>query len=352
MDTLSGAVRRFYAMFRARNLEFFRDKGSLGWSIMFPIVILVGIAFGFSGDGQSLYKIGVMHAVPAVAELPETGSGQPQSHFFNLKYIDFVIYQDSHQGQEKVQNHGIDMLIDYQAKQYWINQSSAQGYFVEQLLLGSDPDFERKTLAGKEVRYIDWLLPGILGMNMMFSSLLGVSGTIVRYRRNSVLKRLRATPLRAIEFVFAQILSRMFIVLVMSALVFVVCDLMFDFYMIGSFLDLIGIGILGSLCMISLGLLVASRSRSEELTGGIMNVITWPMMILSGVWFSLEGAPEWVLIMSQLFPLTHVLEAARAIMTDGVTLLDLQFQVALLLGLTLVFMTLCALLFRWEGDGR
>ena len=352
MESFQSVWNRFYAMFKARNLEFFRDKGSLGWSIIFPIVILGGIAFAFDGDGQTQFKIGVMNSVPEAQESKSMSGNQAKTGFYGLKYMEFVVYEDLQNAQEKVQKHAIDMLIDHQNKQYWINQSSPQGYVIEQLLLGHDESYQRETLEGKEVRYIDWLLPGILGMNMMFSSLLGVSHTIVRYRKNSVLKRLKATPLRAIEFVFAQIMSRLFIVLVMSAFVFVVCDLMFDFYMIGSYLDLIFIGILGSLCMISLGLLVASRSRSEELTGGLMNVITWPMMILSGVWFSLEGAPDAVVQLSNIFPLTHVLNGARAIMTDGASLLDLRFEVGLLLVLTVVFMTMCAWLFRWEGDGR
>lgn len=352
MGSFRSAWNRFYAMFKARNLEFFRDRGSLAWSILFPIVILAGIAFAFDGDGQTQFKIGVMDSVPEQAQAEGVSNNDAKTNFYGLKYLEFVVYNDLQNAQEKVQKHAIDILIDHQSKQYWINQSSPQGYFVEQLLLGHDDNYQRVTLDGKEVRYIDWLLPGILGMNMMFSSLLGVSHSIVRYRKNSVLKRLKATPLRAIEFVFAQIMSRLFIVLVMSAFVFVVCDLMFDFYMIGSYLDLLVIGVLGSLCMISLGLLVASRSRSEELTGGIMNVITWPMMILSGVWFSLEGAPEAVVQLSQVFPLTHVLNGARAIMTDGSSIWDLQFEVGLLLVLTVIFMTLCSWLFRWEGDGR
>jgi ABC-type multidrug transport system permease subunit len=106
------------------------------------------------------------------------------------------------------------------------------------------------------------------------------------------------------------------------------------------------------MAMISLGLLIASRSRSEELTGGLLNMASWPMMILSGVWFSLEGAPPALLWFADLLPLTHLVAAARAIMTDGASLTELTYPLLMLAGMTLLCLTLAAWLFRWQGDGR
>lgn len=349
MSNISTSWNRFHALFKARNLEFFRDRSSLSWNLIFPFIILIGFAFIFDGDGRSQYKVGVLGEVPQQQEQESTDR---KSDFFALKYIEFVEYQEEGKAQQKVQQHALDLLVKPSTNQYWVNDSSPKGYVVEQLLLGSETTFERLVLSGREIRYLDWVVPGILGMNMMFSCLFGVGYVIVRYRKSSVLKRLKATPLMAIEFILAQIFSRLFIVVFLSSFVFLVCDWMFDFYMLGSYWLLLLIAFLGGLCLIALGLLIASRSRSEELTGGLLNIVTWPMMILSGVWFSLEGAPEFIQQFALILPLTHMVDAARSIMTEGATFSDLSFSIFVMLGMTLVFMFLSAWLFRWEGDGR
>ncbi|WP_245921786.1 ABC transporter permease [Bowmanella denitrificans] len=332
-------LARFWAVFKARNLEFFRDRSSLGWNLAFPILLVVGFAFIFSGDGRAAYKIGVMQ------------EGTDNS-FFHLKHVEYVHYQDLILAQNKLKQHQLDLLVEPTSQTYWVNRSSPQGYFAAELLTGKLPNYQRQELDGREIRYLDWVLPGILGMNMMFSSLFGVGYVIVRYRKSSVLKRLKATPLRAVEFLGAQILSRLFIVLCITSFVFIACNSLFDFYMLGSYLDLLLVTALGAASMIAMGLLMASRSQSEELTGGLLNLISWPMMLLSGVWFSLEGAPQAIVQVAQLLPLTHLLEAARAIMNDGAGLADIQYHLWALLGMTLGFMGLGALLFRWHGDGR
>ena len=356
MNGIMTSGKRIFAVFRARNLEFVRDKGSIGWAFFMPILLIIGIAFTFDGDGKAMYKVGVLNALPEHSANSNhndlTALHPAKSGFWHLKHIEFVVYQDITKAQSKVQRHAIDLLVDWQQKVYWVNDTSPNGYMSEQLLLGAETDYQREVLKGRETRYIDWLVPGILGMNIMFGSLIGASYVIVRYRKNSVLKRLKATPLRATEFIIAQILSRLMVVVGMASLVFGICNILFDFFMLGSYLSLLLVGIVGALCMISLGLMISSRSHSEELTGGLIQLITWPMMLLSGVWFSLEGTSELVQGVSHLFPLTHMLNAARAIMTEGATLADVRFELQLLLGLTVIFVTTTGLLFRWEGEGR
>ncbi len=372
MSTMTGAWKRIIAVFKARNLEFFRDKGSLSWSLIMPIVIIVAISAAFNGDGKAQYKVGVMNALPTDNSVQALGTSdsietanrslnqamaehnktQEKQHFFNLKYVEFVVYNDLSEAQNRVQRHGVDLLVDWQNRQYWVNQTSPKGYVVEQLLLGQGEPYQREVLTGKEVRYIDWLIPGILGMNIMFGSLMGASYVIVRYRKNAVLKRLKATPLTATEFMVAQVLSRLFIVVTMAAIVFALCNWVFDFYMVGSYFTLLVVAASGALCLIALGLLISCRSQSEELVSGVSNLTTWPMMLLSGVWFSLEGASEFIIGLSKIFPLTHMLSAARAVMTDGATIADLRFELGLLLGLGALFIALAGMMFKWEGEAR
>jgi len=329
---------RFFAVFKARNIEFFRDRSSLGWNLLFPILMLVGLSFVFSGDGRAVYKVGVLNLAKS------------QSKFLETKFISFIDYQDTTIAKVKLEQHSIDLLVDFNAQQYWVNQGAPNGYLVEKIFLNDHKNYLRIETQGKKIRYVDWILPGVLGMNMMFSCLFGVGYVIVRYRKNSVLKRLKATPLSALEFVSAQLVSRLFIVMFLSSVVYIGCNLFFDFYMLGSYVDLFLIAILGAFSLITLGLLVASRSKSEELIGGLLNLSSWPMMLLSGVWFSLEGAPNAVKVFADFLPLTHLVAGARKIITEGATLSDISYHVTILMIMTAVFLTLGAYFFSWNTE--
>ncbi len=343
-------LRRFLAVLRARNLEFWRDRAALGWNLAFPFLLVAGFAFVFSGDAKPEYKVGIITTAGSVssAMLPDKAS----SPFLQTRFIEFVPYASSSEAERKLAHHQIDLLVDLAAKQYWLNPDSAKGYLAERLLLAAEPQAKGHQVTGQAIRYVDFVLPGILGMNMMFSCLFGVGYVLVRYRKNAVLKRLQATPLTALEFVSAQVLSRLLIVLAISGSVFIACWWLFDLLVLGSFWLLLLVAVLGALALISLALLIASRLHSEELTGGLLNLTSWPMMILSGVWFSLEGAPEAVQWFAQLFPLTHLVSAARAVMLDGAGFADVSVQLGVMTAMSLVFLAAAAALFRWAGDGR
>ena len=336
--------KRFFAVLIARNLEFWRDKSSLAWNFIFPVLLVAGFAVVFGDNNKAEFKIGVLQP-----ELQITISQHP---FLQTRYLEFVPYQSEAVALRKLQHHQLDLLIDLPAGRYWLNDSSPKGYLAEKLLLQLEPHAKKATVSGQQIRYVDWALPGILGMNMMFSCLFGVGYVLVRYRKNSVLKRLQATPLTALEFIAAQVVSRLVIVLVIASSIYLGCNWLFDFVMLGSYLDLLLVTVFGAMAMISLGLLIASRSRSEELTGGLLNMASWPMMILSGVWFSLEGGPPALQWFADLLPLTHLVAAARAIMTDGAGLAELVYPLSVLTGMIGLFLSAAALLFRWQGDGR
>ena len=118
----------------------------------------------------------------------------------------------------------------------------------------------------------------------------------------------------------------------------------------GSYFALLLVTTLGAICLIALGLLISARVTSEELAGGLLNMISWPMMMLSGVWFSLEGANPIFQGISRMFPLTHVLDAARAIMLDGAGLVDVLPNVLVLAAMCVVFLGIAAAIFRWSSD--
>ncbi len=333
--------KRFLAILVARNYEFLRDRSALGWNLVFHIFMVLGFAFVFSDEDKVLYKVGVMNR-----------SVEITYPFQELRHLEFIDYSDRENAELKLQQHKIDILVDFNASSYWVNQSSTNGYIVEKLLLGQQPDFVKFTTDGKPIRYLDWVVPGILGVNMMFSCLFGVGYVIVRYRKNSVLKRLNATPLRAIEFLSAQVVSRLVIVMMISSGIYIGCHWVFDFYMLGSYLTLFLVALLGTSSIISLALLIACRSESEEFIGGMLNLISWPMMMLSGTWFSLEGSPMFIQQLTLIFPLTHMLESARAVMLDGANMTDIWGHLVTLAFMTLAFLLIGARFFKWQGEER
>lgn len=328
-------MKRFLAILHARNLEFIRDRAALSWGLIFPTALMMGFALLFSNGDQALYKVGV--------------AGEINHPFQDSRYINFIPIKDLNKAITKVERHQLDLLIAPEQMRYWVNSSSPSGYVTEQILKASGGQtLIMNEVSGKEIRYIDWLIPGVLGMNMMFSALFGIGFVIVRYRKNGVLKRLRGTPLTATEFLMAQIVSRLILILFVSITVYIGCHLILNFSMYGSYINLFLVFTIGSLAMIALGLLVASRLKSDELAAGITNAISIPMMLLSGVWFSLEGSPKWILFISNLLPLTHVVDASRAIMLDGANLVDVSQHIFALLFMMLVFLFLGVKLFRWE----
>ena len=332
--------QRFISVLKARDREFVRDRSALAWNIAFPLLIILGFAFAFTGDQLDQYKIGVINP-----------SEDGLISFYEADYIHFIEIDSSEKplAVDKVKRHQLDMLLDARSKQYWVNDSSPAGYMLEKVLAGSGGDsYQKQQVKGEQIRYVDWLIPGVLAMNMMFSALFGVGYVVVRYRKNGVLKRLKATPLSALEFLSAQVVSRLWLIMAITTAVYIGCDLLIGFVMVGSYLNLLLVYALGAFSMISMGLIVAARVKSEEMAGGMLNMLSWPMMFLSGVWFSLEGLHPWVQKLALVFPLTHITQAARAIMMDGAGLLAILPNLAALIIMSIIFLLLGVLLFRWE----
>ena len=334
-------MQRLLSVWHARNLEFLRDKGTLTFTLLLPVMLIVGMSFVFGGPECPLFKVGVLSA-------PIDRRAHP---FLRERYVEFVAVASESEGLRKVTHQQIDLLIELRGTpRYWVNTDAPKGYIVEKLLLAADPNARRQPVTGAAVRYVDWLFPGILGMNMMFSCLFGVGYVVLRYRKSGFLKRLHATPLSAFEFLSAQVLSRLTLILFITGVLYAGIGAVIGFHSAGSVLLLAPVAVAGALSMIALGLTIAARFSSEEVVGGLLNVLTWPMMLLSGIWFSLEGSPRWVQWVAHLFPLTHVLDSARAVMLDGAGLAQIAPHLLYLGATALAFLAFGAWSFRWRID--
>ena len=400
-------MRKFLAVLKARTMEFVRDRGTFFWNLLFPILMVAGFAFAFTGDGKTLFKVGLigdraaLEASEATQSCPEGVTIDPRAmrDFLSIPELKLIPYGDAADGGaasapekareaglatalDRLQKHQLDMVVDLSAGDYYLNDRSPASDTLSRLLAGeaarvrdADADaiagikptaanetttsgtatdekatrgFTAKTVSGDSIRYVDWLVPGVIGMNMMFSCLFGVGFVLVRYRKNGVLKRLKATPVGALNFLTAQAVSRFLIAFATSIVVYAGTNAFLHFKMEGSYLLLTAILALGILSMIALGLLFAARFKSEELASGVINLFTFPMMLFSGVFFSLEGSPAPLRNAAKAFPLTHFLDASRAVMLDGAGLSAVWPQMAILAAMSVAFIALSTALFKWE----
>lgn len=336
-------LNQLSALFWARTKEYYRDRGSLIWSFVMPPLIIAVVAFAFSGKEAPLFKVGLYPGEPAPAALQQND------------YVQKIIFDNLDAAKQKVRHHQIDLLILTDGSHQYLYNPESQNARVLRDLLALDPQmtgeqpWQGEAVTGRKVRYVDWVIPGVLGMNLMFSGLFGVGYVIVRYRKNDVLKRLQAAPVSAFNFLTAQLLSRLVIMLAVSIIIYTVSDFFIDFLMLGSYWTLLLIALVGNLCILSLGLIIASRLSNEELANGLLNLFTFPMLLLSEVWFSLDGAPQWMSQVAQFLPLTHMVQAAREVMVEGATLADVTPHLLVMCAMTAIFLGISAKLFKWRS---
>jgi ABC-type multidrug transport system permease subunit len=197
-------------------------------------------------------------------------------------------------------------------------------------------------------RYIDWVVPGLLGMNIMGTGMWSVGFSVVQARVRKLLKRLMATPMRRTDYLFSHMASRLiFLVLEVGVLLGFAVPL-FGVPVHGSWLLLAAFCLLGAVTFSGLGLLVASRAKTVEGVSGLMNLVMVPMWVFSGVFFASENFPEAMQPFIGVLPLTALNQALRGVMIDGSGVTALWTQVAILATWTIVSFTAALRLFRWR----
>jgi ABC transporter DrrB family efflux protein len=197
-------------------------------------------------------------------------------------------------------------------------------------------------------RYIDWLVPGLLGMNIMSTGLWGVGFAIVQARTRKLLKRLVATPMSRAEYLASHVLSRLLFLALETAVIVGFAWVAFGVGVRGGLAALAALAVLGALSFGGLGLLVASRTRTIEGVSGIMNLVMMPMWVLSGVFFASSNFPDVMQPFIQALPLTALNDALRGVMNEGLSLATLWTELAILAAWGAIPFGLALRLFRWQ----
>lgn len=205
-----------------------------------------------------------------------------------------------------------------------------------------------QSVASRRSSYIDFLLPGVLSLAIMQSGIFGVAFGFVSLRKRGVLRRLSVTPMRPQDFIAAQVAMRLMVLLAQIVVLVGVGIVFFDLQFVGSLLDLFAMGLLGGAVFLAIGFFLAGIARTEDQVVPLANLVSLPMMLLSGVFFSRSNLPEPVRLVTEFFPLTYLADGMRSIVLEGATLPALWLQLAGLGLWSLLSVWLAVKVFRWE----
>jgi ABC-2 type transport system permease protein len=206
----------------------------------------------------------------------------------------------------------------------------------------------RRTRIERGARYIDFLIPGLIGMNLLGTGMWGVGFPIASSRQQKLLKRMLATPMRRRDYLLSFVFARLVWLVLEVAVIALFARWAFDVRVTGSWLAFAIVALIGAFAFSSLGLLVASRARTIEAVSGLMNFVMLPMWLLSGTFFSSARFPAWLQPFVKALPLTAVNDAMRAIYNESAGLATVRGALLLLALWTVVCFALALRMFRWE----
>lgn len=327
--------------------EFMREPEAVFWVFLFPIILAAGLGLAFRNRPAEVLKIG--------ATTPEIVTALRQEKLLDVQELDTAAARDALRAGK------IAMFAEPGAGgmgiQYEYDDTNPDGRAARtiadnaiQRASGRVNPVPASDLLMREPgsRYIDFLLPGLLGMNLMGSSIWGLAFAVVDARRRKLLKRLIATPMPRHEYLASFLLSRLAMLVIEVGTLLGFGILVFHVPMRGSLAGFAALCVFSALAFSSLGLLVASRVRTIEAVSGIANLIMMPMWILSGVFFSAQRFPDVIQPFIRALPLTALIDALRAMMLQGASLAALWPQLAVLGAWLIVCFTLALKLFRWR----
>lgn len=333
---------------KARVREFLREPEALFWTFVFPILMALALGVAFRSGGSERVIVGVAEgdgAAPLVRALQ--ASERIGARLVPASRIDIALRNGDVQlvvlpGTPPVFRYD-PTRAESRLARVAVNDALQRASGRRDLWAPRD---EPVVIQGS--RYIDWLLPGLLGMNIMSTGLWSAGYSIVQARTRHLLKRLLATPMRRGHFLLSHLFGRLvFLGLEVGALL-LFGWLAFRVPIRGSLVTLGEVAVLGALSFGGIGLLVASRARTVEGVSGLLNVVMMPMWLLSGVFFSSSNFPERVQPIIRALPLTALNEALRAVMMDGATAWQLGRQTLVLGAWGVAGFAIALRIFRWK----
>jgi ABC-type multidrug transport system permease subunit len=346
----SPRLRAFLALCDARAREFFRESEAIFWTFVFPVILTVVLALAFRNRPIERQGVAVVDGPRAT----EAAASLRVADRFDVSLLEAA------EAQRALRRGKVALVVE----------AGADGSLVyrldpsrpESVLTRREADDVLQRAAGRRdalhsrsseisepgSRYVDFLVPGLLGLGLMNGGMWGVGFNLVDMRIKRLLKRLIATPMRRGDFMLAQMTLRVATMFVEVGFLLLFARFVLGVPILGSWAAIFAIGAVGALSFGGLGLLLASRAERLETVMGLMNVVSLPMTIGSGVFFSVERFPALLRPVIRLLPLTALIDALRAVVSEGAPLLSQVVPLATLAGWGLVSFLVGLKLFRWN----
>ncbi|MCX6012559.1 MAG: ABC transporter permease [Chloroflexi bacterium] len=360
-------MKAFIQLLKASFKQFFRDKSALFFTFAFPIIFMVIFGLVFSGDPELNYKIGLVNNddsqygtafSQAISKIPiftvSEGTLEEKKAELAKGDIEAVIVIPSNLSSTITSGKPADIQVYYDPAEQTASQVILQSLnsVINQFNLqasGKPAVFvlEEKSIQSHNLSSIDYLVPGILAMSILFLGLFGAL-PMVEWRQKQVLKRFGATPLKRSTLVLSQVIYRLILAVIQAAIIISVGYFAFHVQMVGNWGILLGLILLGTLVMVSIGYLLVSRVKTTEGALPLIQLVQFPMLFLSGIFFPIEIMPSFMRPIISAMPLTYLGDAFRQVMVDATPAYSMLLNVAVLSAWFIACMILAIRFFRWE----
>jgi ABC-type multidrug transport system permease subunit len=351
--------RPFTHLFLARVREFYREPAVLMWVYAFPLLLAVGLSLAFS-SGLPAMPGGEGQGPTAAAVRDDLAPAEASALTEQLRATGITVETgDQVECQRRLRGGRVAVIVVPSASNYdYIYDSQRPDgvlarYRIDDVVqkwkagLAAWPTHDR-LVEEPGSRYIDFLIPGLMGLNLMSGGLWGVGYVVTDLRVRKLLKRLLATPMRRSDFLLSIVASRL-VLLVPEMLLFALVGAYgFGVPFRGSVVTLALLLLAGGAAFAGIGLLAASRAGRTETISGVINLLTMPMWMLAGTFFSPARFPEFMQPLIRALPLTHLNDALRDVILDGASLTAVAGRLAILAGWAAVTFLLGLLWFRWQ----
>ena len=323
----NGRWAGYFHLLGARMLELKREPEVVFWVFVFPLLLAVGLGIAFRnkpGDASSVAMVagtGGEDAERLLKQFRQNAAfkvdvldGDAARKGFRLGKYDLVIEADAARGLRYLYDPARPESVLARAQVNDALQAAAgrRDVVATTVVTSSEPGS----------RYIDFLIPGLLGMNLMNSGMWGIGFALVDMRQRKLLKRFVGTPMRRSDFLLALMSSRLVLMIIEIGLLLTLGVLVFHMRVLGSLFAIVFLGALGALCFGGVGLVTASRAQKIESVSGLMNLVMMPMWIFSGVFFSYERFPAVIQPLIKALPLTALNDSLRASILEGTPLIE------------------------------
>jgi ABC-2 type transport system permease protein len=330
--------------------EFLREKEAVFWVFIFPVLMTFALGIAFRNTGPDKTLVAIESGDARASETANILSRSPEVAATVLSPDEAALALRS--GKVSIVVKPVDDSFEYRFDPTRPESRTARLLVDDILQRGkgrSDVvNVEEAKITEPGARYVDFLVPGLIGMNLMGSGLWGLGFTVVIARSRKLLKRFAATPMRRSHYLLSFMLSRLVFLVLEVAAVIVFAWLAFGFTVRGSWLSVVLIIVLGGFTFSGIGLLVAARPTTIEGVSGLMNFIMLPMWLLSGTFFSSERFPQILQPFIQALPLTALNNVLRALMNEGATLSSNWIPIAILLAWCVVSFLVALKIFKWQ----